>query len=181
MTATRRLLAAVALAVAPLAAVADDNDGARLFAEQIAPVLEHPRCMNCHPRGDFPRQGDERRRHDFRVSRGPQDKGMPGFECSSCHQAANQAASGVPGALHWQLAPRSMAWEGLSTGELCRAITDRSKNGNRGLAQLAEHMTADALVQWGWAPGGNRAPVPIPQPEFATAVARWVSLGGPCP
>ena len=27
--------------------------------ESILPVLRHPRCMNCHSSGDFPRQGDE--------------------------------------------------------------------------------------------------------------------------
>ena len=26
-------------------------------------VLTHPRCLNCHTKTDFPRQGDERRRH----------------------------------------------------------------------------------------------------------------------
>jgi hypothetical protein len=168
----------LALAVTPPALA---QDGARLFTEKIAPVLEHPRCMNCHPRGDFPRQGDERRRHDFGVVRGPQDKGAPGLPCSTCHQAGNQAASGVPGAEHWQLAPRSMAWEGLSTAELCRALKDRKLNGNRDLAGLVEHMNADALVHWGWAPGGGRAPVPVPRPEFMAAVAQWAKLGGPCP
>src|SRR5215472_13496511 len=57
-------LAVTALtAAALLAAVAVDADehaapqpGA-LFL-QMVPVLQHPRCINCHPRGDFPRQGD---------------------------------------------------------------------------------------------------------------------------
>ena len=31
------------------------SDGA-LFLEFVS-VLRHPRCMNCHSRGDFPRQG----------------------------------------------------------------------------------------------------------------------------
>ncbi len=27
---------------------------------KIATVLQHPRCMNCHPRDDHPRQGADR-------------------------------------------------------------------------------------------------------------------------
>jgi hypothetical protein len=33
------------------------SDGA-LFVEFVS-VLRHPRCMNCHSRGDFPRQGND--------------------------------------------------------------------------------------------------------------------------
>jgi hypothetical protein len=37
------------------------SDGA-LFVEFVS-VLRHPRCMNCHSRGDFPRQGDDGHPH----------------------------------------------------------------------------------------------------------------------
>ncbi len=65
---------------------------------QMATVFQHPRCMNCHPRIDFPRQGDDRHRHAMNVTRGPADRGAPGLHCSTCHQSSNQTASGVPGA-----------------------------------------------------------------------------------
>jgi len=37
---------------------ADDGAAAAAF-EAIVPVLRHPRCMNCHSNGDYPRQGDD--------------------------------------------------------------------------------------------------------------------------
>src|SRR5690242_478705 len=108
---------------------------AALFA-RVATVLQSPRCMNCHARGDFPRQGDDGHRHVFNVARGPEDRGAAGLHCGTCHQTVNQAASGVPGAPDWRLAPRRMAWEGLSVAELCRALLDPARGG----------MHADELV-----------------------------------
>jgi hypothetical protein len=37
----------------------------------------------------------------------------------------------VPGAPHWQLAPRSMGWEDLSDADLCRVLKDSRKNKGR--------------------------------------------------
>lgn len=39
----------------------DDAAAAAAF-EAIIPVLHHPRCMNCHSTGDYPRQGDDSHR-----------------------------------------------------------------------------------------------------------------------
>src|SRR5882762_6301443 len=50
------------------------GDGA-LFVEFVS-VLRHPRCMNCHSRGDFPRQGDDGHRHSMNVRRGPEGHGV---------------------------------------------------------------------------------------------------------
>jgi hypothetical protein len=36
-------------------------------------------------------------------------------------------------------------------------------------------------VLWGWAPGGNRAPVPVPHDQFVLAFKTWMDAGGPCP
>ncbi len=70
------------------------GQSATLFA-RMARVLQSPRCMNCHTRTDFPRQGDDGHRHTLNVARGPNDHGMAGLHCSTCHRSANQAASGV--------------------------------------------------------------------------------------
>ncbi len=52
------------------AAIADtDARSAALFTE-LGKVLTHPRCVNCHPAGDRPRQGDEGRLHQPPVARG---------------------------------------------------------------------------------------------------------------
>ncbi len=148
-----------------------------LFAD-IAKVLQHPRCLNCHVAGDTPKQGDDRHDHMPPVKRGPDGRGS-GLTCNVCHQATNDPVA--PGAPDWHLAPVSMAWEGLSTGDLCRAVTDTAKNGGRDLNALATHLTSDPIVQWGWEPGGTRKPVPVSKVDFAKLVNAWIASGGACP
>jgi hypothetical protein len=148
---------------------------------RIAQVLKSPRCINCHPAGNSPHQGDEARVHDFRVTRGADNKGAPGLNCTTCHQESNQESSGVPGAPHWQLAPLSMAWEGLSDAELCRALLDRSRNGGRSVDDLVHHMVDDALVRWAWDAGAQRAAPPMAREEFLDLVRAWAAKGGACP
>ena len=101
--------------------------------------------------------------------------------CSTCHQAINNTASGVPGAPNWHLAPLSMAWEGLSVSKLCRTLKDTSKNGGRSMPTLMEHLTGDPLVQWAWSPGANGRPPPIGQNEFHELVRVWAASGALCP
>lgn len=172
--------------VAVPAADADESSGTRSAAlfEQMIPVLLHPRCMNCHSRTDFPRQGDDRHRHTMNVARGPNDHGAPGLQCSTCHQAANQAASGVPGAPDWHLAPLKMAWEGLTASELCRALLDPQRGGMQP-DKLVAHLDT-GLVRWAWAPGTNahgtpRTTPPLSHEQFVEVAGRWVATGTQCP
>src|SRR4051812_25444687 len=46
------------------------------------PVLMHPRCMNCHPKGDAPLQGDDSHMHAQNVQRGPEGKGLFAMKCA---------------------------------------------------------------------------------------------------
>ncbi len=147
----------------------------------IARVLRHPRCLNCHPSGDRPHVGDDRRRHAMNVQRGPDDHGYPAMHCATCHRPANQDAALVPGAPHWHLAPRSMGWEGLDDHDLARTLKDRSMNGDRSLAALREHIAEDPLVLWGWDPGVGREAVPTPHAEFVDAFDAWIDAGAPTP
>ena len=147
----------------------------------IAEVLRHPRCMNCHTVTEFPRQTDERLRHAQLVVRGKDGFGAPTLQCGACHQDRNVEDGKVPGAPHWHLAPLSMGWEGLNDRDLCRALLDKSKNGNRSIEDLVHHMTEDALVLWGWTPGGNRTVPPYPHPVFVDYLNTWADLGAPCP
>jgi len=157
-------------------------DPAALTAfERVAAVLESPRCMNCHPRGERPAQGDDRLVHLMNVRRGPADRGLPAMRCSTCHQQHNNDGAGVPGAPHWRLAPKSMGWTGLSRRELCRTLLDRSKNGGRSPAALMAHMTGDELVLWAWHPGAGRIPPPVSTDDFRRALEVWVNAGAPCP
>ena len=147
---------------------------------EMASVLRHPRCMNCHTFTEFPRQGDDRHRHQQHVLRGPDNHGAPTLHCTACHQTVNMADGRVPGAPNWHLAPLSMGWEGLSDAQLCEVLKDRRKNGDRDLQALSDHMTGDALVQWAWSPG-RRLPPSVSQADFHSAVRRWAASGGACP
>lgn len=147
----------------------------------IARVLRHPRCLNCHPMGDRPHVGDDRRQHAMNVMRGPDGHGMPAMHCAACHRDQNQVAAHVPGAPHWHLAPLSMGWEGLDDHDLAEALKDRSKNGDRSLQDLREHVAEDALVLWGWDPGVDRKPVPMPHDAFVAAFDAWIAAGAPTP
>ncbi len=156
------------------------------FYRQMHAVLSHPRCVNCHPKDDTPKQGLDGHVHSPPITRGPANSGPPGLPCQACHNDANFDPGRVPGAPSWHLAPTSMAWEGKSAGELCRAMTDRSKNGNRNLQATVIHLTDDKLVAWGWEPGIDvygkpREAVPLPKPEFDRIVTAWAKSGGACP
>jgi hypothetical protein len=173
-------------AAAQPAAPAEARGESEQLYMRMHQVLTHPRCLNCHPKGDSPKQGELRRIHMPPITRGPADNGPLGLQCAACHQTRNYAASGVPGAPNWHLAPLAMAWEDKTPGELCRLLLDKSKNGNRDLSATVKHLTEDELVAWGWEPGtdnsGNaRAPVPIPKPEFNRIVREWARLGAACP
>lgn len=152
----------------------------QLFAP-VAAVLRDPRCLNCHPVDDRPRQTDDRRIHQMNVVRGPDNLGFVNMRCTACHRDANNDATGVPGAPNWHLAPLSMGWQGLDDGALCKALLDTNKNGGKSLEEIVKHLREDPLVLWGWAPGKGRKPVHIPHPEFMTHVEAWQSAGAPCP
>src|ERR1051326_7737135 len=94
------------------AGIADTAARSAAIFTELGKVLTHPRCVNCHPAGDRPRQGDVRRLHQPPVERGADGHGLPAMRCSICHQQANYDPAGVPGDPIWHLAPREMGWEG---------------------------------------------------------------------
>jgi hypothetical protein len=162
----------------PLSSVAKASEAEAWQA--IFSVIQHPRCMNCHTVTEYPRQGDLRLRHQQWVIRGAKNQGATTLPCAACHQSSNTADGRVPGAPAWHLAPLSMGWENLNSSQLCAAIKDKKKNGDRDLASLEKHMTSDPLVQWAWSPGARQAPA-LAQRAFHEAVRRWVAGGAICP
>jgi len=155
--------------------------------EEAGKVIQHPRCVNCHPATERPLQTMAMHPHQPPVSRGEGGMGMPGMTCNTCHGAANVAVVGqaetlksIPGNPAWHLAPIEMAWEGKSLGEICRQIKDPERNGGKTLAEITEHMTHDSLVGWGWQPGAGREPVPGSQAVFGELIAAWVESGAAC-
>jgi hypothetical protein len=153
---------------------------AAIFTE-LGKVLTHPRCLNCHPAGDRPRQGDMARLHQPPVVRGADGFGLPAMRCPICHLQANYDAAGVPGNPIWHLAPREMGWEGKTLREICLQIKDPARNGNRSLDALIEHIGEDHLVGWAWAPGYGRQPAPGTQKQAGALVEAWVKTGAECP
>ena len=153
---------------------------AALFTE-LGKVLTHPRCVNCHPAGDQPRQGEAGRLHQPPVARGADGHGLPAMRCSNCHQDANFDPARVPGHPEWHLAPRDMAWEGKTLSEICAQIKDPARNGGRSLEQLVHHIGTDTLVGWAWAPGFGRKPAPGTQQEVGALAEAWVKTGAVCP
>lgn len=185
ITSVRHCLLLLVLATvlpAPLQAQnAKETPGADQLFAPIASVLRDPRCLNCHPVDDRPRQSDERRIHQMNVVRGPDNLGFVNMRCTACHRDSNNDATGVPGAPNWHLAPLSMGWQGLDDGALCSALLDTSKNGGKSLEEIVKHLRDDPLVLWGWAAGKGRNPVHMPHPEFIAHVEAWQNAGAPCP
>ena len=159
--------------------------------QQVYSVLTHPRCINCHTATNYPQQSDDRHRHFANVVRGPAGKGVPALQCVTCHQEANADSTGVPGARDWHLAPLSMKWQDLndkilSSAEVCRAVTDRSKNNNLDGAGLLKHHAEEPLVLWAFQSsrridGSMRTLPPLTHAEFVAATRKWVEAGTPCP
>lgn len=149
--------------------------------EIVMSVLTSPRCLNCHPTDDQPRQRDEQILHILNVERGEDNHGGPVQTCSTCHHEENNAYSNVPGAPHWGLAPKSMGWLGLSDAEIAQTLLDPEKNGGRSHDDLLHHMSNDALVLWAWDAGEGRTAPPVPHDQFIEALEAWFAAGAPIP
>ncbi len=159
------------------ARITDPPDRSRRLFLEASQVLRHPRCANCHPGDDLPRQGDHQRVHDPRIARTPD----AGATCRVCHRKTNRDDTGIPGAPEWALAPREAGWLDRDAASICQQLKDPSRNGGRSLAELVEHAEHDELVAWGWAPGRERQPAPGNQQQFAELLAAWAATGAWCP
>lgn len=166
-------------------AIPNQAERSRAIFGEIGKLIENPRCMNCHPAGDHPLQGDDEREHMPPVWRG--ETGHMATNCFGCHTERNvtlhEAASykSIPGNPRWDIAPLSMAWEGKSLGDICRQLKDVSRNGGRDLAMLQEHVAKDELVGWAWHPGEGREPAPGDQQTAGQLVQAWIETGAQCP
>ncbi len=163
------------------AGIADETDRSVALFTELGKVLTSPRCLNCHPSGDRPTQGDQMRPHQPPVFRGPDGLGLEAMRCTICHQSANFDAARIPGHAPWLLAPREMGWQGRTLAEICVQMRDPDRNGGKSLADLVHHIGDDSLVGWGWHPGYGRTPVPGTQAEAKALVEAWVDTGAACP
>jgi hypothetical protein len=168
--------------------IADRRARSRAIFGEVARVLTGPRCMNCHPAGDHPLQGSDHHIHEPAAWRGPNDSGVPGLPCASCHTDRNFTLPtgeanyrSIPGHPRWGLAPAELAWERKSVGEICQQIKDPTRNGGRNLPLLKDHIANDDLVGWAWHPGGGRQPAPGTQKQLGDLVQMWIDTGADCP
>jgi hypothetical protein len=161
------------------ATISDPAERSRAIFAEMAKVLTHPRCMNCHPATNRPTQGNDKHPHQPVATRDT--------PCVTCHTDRNftlhERASyrSIPGHPRWMAAPIEMAWEGKSVGEICRQIKDPDRNGGRNLSLLHEHLAHDDLVAWGWQPGAGRDPAPGSQALLGELVQAWIDTGALCP
>ena len=172
---------------AVVAAAPPQIDPAASFTT-VKTVLQSPRCVNCHPAGDAPLQGDLSMVHAQNIQRGPEGRGRTGQECLTCHGQANLPESYghhmPPGvSTGWRLPPPAtpMVFQGVAARALCETLKDPQQNGGKDLAALVHHVSEDPLVLWGWSPGFGRAPVPVPHAEFVAAFKSWADQGAACP
>jgi hypothetical protein len=167
-------------------AIQDPKARSVALFEEAGRVFTHPRCVNCHPVTDRPLQGNAGRPHQPLIRATESGMGSASMSCSSCHGQSNFRLIGtrvgsIPGNPKWQLAPREMAWEGKSLGEICRQVKDPARNGGKDHAALIAHAAKDELVGWGWDPGVGRDPAPGTQEVFGLLVKAWLETGAECP
>jgi hypothetical protein len=147
-------------------------------------VFMSPRCMNCHPSGDAPLQGEDSHIHTQGVLRGEDGKGLYALKCANCHQPQNTPGLDMPpGNPKWQLPPSSMkmVFQGKTPRELAAQLLDLAQNGGKNKAQLIDHVTNDILVAAGWNPGEGRALPPLTHKEFARQFKQWLDKGAYLP
>src|SRR5256714_13400761 len=166
--------------VASFGSISNQAERSRALFNEIAKVVTHPRCMNCHPAGDRPLQGADHHEHVPPAYRGEGGNGIAGLTCSACHTEKNFTLVGtgatyksIPGHPRWGLAPIEMAWQGKSLGQICQQMKDPERNGGATPARLAGHLPHFALVARGRAPGGGgEAPPRKPQQPCQRTHAR---------
>ena len=138
----------------------------RVMFNEIAKVLTHPRCMNCHPAGEIRCRARTvtnicRRRGaktSLQVRSAPPARLVTTTRTSQSPRPPPTKASpairaGASRRCRW-------LWQGKSIGDICRQVKDVSRNGGRDLALLQEHIAKDDLVAWGSNPGPGREPAP---------------------
>jgi hypothetical protein len=167
--------------VGDFASIANEKQRSLALFGEAGKVIASARCMNCHPAGDRPAQGDDRHPHLPLVVRGIDGFGAVGMRCTTCHGPENFDPARLPGHPEWHLAPIEMAWAGKSLGEICEQIKDPKRNGGKSMDDLVHHMAEDSLVGWGWHPGAGRIPAPGTQAEFGALIKAWVDTGAACP
>lgn len=151
---------------------------------KVYAVLMSPRCMNCHPSGDIPLQGEDSHLHLQGVKRGYDGKGMYALKCANCHQSHNLPGLHMPpGNPKWALPPANMrmVFQGRTPHQLSAQLLDKKRNGRKSIKALIDHITSDTLVLAGWHPAQGLAKPPLSHREFVSAFNEWINKGAVSP
>ncbi|CAD0006715.1 hypothetical protein [Flavobacterium salmonis] len=151
--------------------------------KQVYKVLMSPRCVNCHPKGDIPLQGDNSVIHSMQPKRGKDGKGVYAMKCANCHQSSNSPGLHTPpGNPDWHLPPADMkmVFEGKTAHELAKQLVNPKLNGHKDLQKLIAHAD-DGLVKAGWNMGKGRTVPPLTHAQFKKAWITWLQTGAYAP
>lgn len=162
---------------------ADDSVRSVRAFNKVYAVLMSPRCVNCHPAGDVPLQGDDSHLHTMLPERGADGKGLFAMKCANCHQPENTPGPHTPpGNPNWHLPPADMkmVFQGKTAHELAKQLLDPQQNGHKNKQQLIEHADDD-LVLAGWNMGEGRTKPPLSHAEFKKAWIEWLETGAYAP
>ena len=159
------------------ASITDEEKRSRAIFEEMGKVLQHPRCVNCHPSGDEPLQGEKSLPHQPMVTRGNAGMGTPGMRCTTCHGASNFRNS--PGSSGWRLAPRQLGWEDKSLAQICETL--KLGGGGENLRPVVSFMKNNSVVAYGWTPPDQYEPVPGTHERFGKLAEAWLETGAHCP
>ena len=150
---------------------------------QVYTVLMSARCMNCHPSGNVPLQGDDNHLHTMLPKRGQDGKGLYALKCANCHQPTNTPGLHTPpGNPNWHLPPANMrmVFQGRTPRQLAKQLIDPNQNGHKDMKKLIEHAD-DGLVLAAWNPGEGRTLPPMSHAAFKKAWITWLNNGAYAP
>lgn len=150
---------------------------------QVYTVLMSPRCLNCHPAGNVPLQGEDSHLHTMLPKRGLDGRGLYAMKCANCHQPTNTPGLHTPpGNPKWHLPPANMkmVFQGRTAHQLAIQLMDPQQNGHKDFQKLVEHVD-DTLVKAGWHPGEGRKLPPMSHAAFKKAWLTWLQTGAYAP
>ena len=155
------------------ASIDDAATRSAAFFTELGKVLTNPRCVNCHPAGDRPRQGELGRTHQPPVERGADGFGLPAMRCPICHQQANFDAGAFP-ATRIGIS-RRQKWRGKARRSVRFARRSRTVIAMAaGLWKRSRIISAPTL--WLAGPGCPGSAVD-PRPAHNSKRARWSTHG----
>ena len=174
--------------LASFSGISDKAERSRALFNEIAKVVTHPRCMNCHPAGNHPLQGDDRHEHLPPVPRGEAGLGVAGLNCATCHTERNFTLVGAARPTRAFRAIRAGAsrrskWPGKASRSARSASSSRTR---RATADARSRCCTSISRTTTWSRGaGSRAKGAsrrrADQKQLGALAQAWIESGAQCP